>query len=115
MTHFLPIVRDALFFVALVAAPILVLLPRIKKRKAIGKAVVISVFLTWLLLVLHVRFVHIPISSAIANARGDRVYDGAAMRVGMEFFGWIPAIASTAGIAGGQILIRRRQKHDNAA
>ena len=48
MTTFMPIVRDVLFFAIWFGIPILVFLPRMKKREDIGKRMFISTLLVWL-------------------------------------------------------------------
>jgi len=118
MTTFMPIVRDVLFFAIWFGLPVLVFLPRMKKREDIGKRMVISTLLVWLGLFLHCDFIHRPVGMALAEARGDRGYDGVGYAAAITMFGWGFSVISTAVTACGylaiQYLRRRRHEHTTA-
>ena len=118
MTTFMHIVRDVLFFAIWFGIPILVFLPRMKKREDIGKRMFISTLLVWLGLFLHCDFIHRPVTMALAEARGDMNYDGAGYGAAITILGWLFGIIGTAVAACGylaiQYLRRRRHEHTTA-
>ena len=114
MTTFMPIVSNVLFVVLLVGVPTVALLSLVKKREDLGKRMAISVFGTWAALVFHHWFLGHPVSLALAEARGNKNYDGAAIAGAIEFFGWIPAVFVTA-IATGVYLLIQCFRHKRSA
>lgn len=117
MTTFMPIVRDVLFFAIWFGFPIIVFLPRLKKPEDIGKRMVVSAFGTWALLILHLELIHRPVAFALAEARGNTSYDGAALSAAVWLFGWAFGVISTAVAACGYLAIQyfKRKCHENAA
>src|SRR5262245_36363220 len=117
MTTFMPIVRDVLFFAIWFGVPILVLLPRMKKREDIGKRMVISTVATWVALVLHLELVHYPVGQAIARARGETGFDGGLMAGMIPFFGWVFGLIGTVAVVCFQFVVQRvrRRHHANVA
>lgn len=115
MTAYMPIFRDVLFFAIWFGIPILAFVPRMKKREDIGKRMVISTLLVWLGLFLHCDFIHRPVGMALAEARGDKNYDGVGYAAGITTLGWLLGLISTAIVACGysaiQYLRRRRHAH----
>ena len=118
MTTFMPIVRDVLFFGVWFGFPIIVFLPRLKKPQDIGKRMVISIILVWAGLFLHCDFIHVPVGLALAEARGNRNYDGAGYAAAITLFGWAFGLFSTVvtacGYLGIQYLKKRRHEHPTA-
>lgn len=115
MLHFWSIVRDVTFVAVWFGVPFVVFLPRMKRREDIGKRMVISTLVTWVALVLHLWFVHLPVAYALAEARGNKNYDGAAASSMTELFGWVFGLISTAVAAIGYLLIQyARQRREKA-
>src|SRR5262245_50248820 len=106
MTRFMPIVSDVLIIILLVAVPTVTFLPRLKKPEDIGKRMWISVLGTWAALVLHHWYIGRPVSFALAEAHGNRDYDGMAVSIAIDFFGWIPAVFVTTIATGVYLLIQ---------
>ena len=76
----------------------------------------ISVFGSWAGFVLHGDFIATPIAVARAEEKGIIGYDGIVANAATLFFGWIPAVITTAVAASIYFLVQkiRKRRHPKA-
>ena len=106
MLHFWSIVRDVTFVATWLGIPIIAFLPRLKNPHDLGRRVVIGALVTWIALLLHLQFIHLPVAQAIADARGNSGYDGAAVSAFTLLFGWVLGLIGSGLAACGYMVFR---------